>query len=62
MSIHHIVKSFDEALGHLKGTIKEMGDLTLQQLYAAITGIGDSQLAIAEQVEALDLRLNGLER
>jgi phosphate transport system protein len=62
VSTHHTVKSFDEELEHLRGTIKEMGDLVLQQLYALITGFGDSQLAFAEQVEALDLRLNGLDR
>ncbi len=42
VSTHHIVKSFDEELERLKGMIKEMGDLTLQQLDALITGVGDS--------------------
>jgi phosphate transport system protein len=62
MASDHIIKSFDEELEKLTGSIAEMGRLSQAQLEAAIAALCARDRAAAARVVKADLAIDALER
>ncbi|MBC8159269.1 MAG: phosphate signaling complex protein PhoU [Alphaproteobacteria bacterium] len=58
----HIVRSYDDELGHICARIVEMGGLVEDQLASAITAIVKRDAALGEQVSGQDGRVDEMER
>ena len=61
MSGEHIVSSFDEDMGKLRGLFMEMGRIVASQLKAATQALRQEDRDLAKQVMAGDKQLNHLE-
>jgi len=61
MSGEHIVSSFDEDMGKLRGLFMEMGRIVATQLKAATQALRQEDRDLAKQVMAGDKQLNHLE-
>ena len=61
MEHDHIVKSFDDDLGHIDAIIAEMGGLAERQLADAVTALCNRDAELAQRVIDGDKRLDALE-
>jgi len=61
METDHIVKSFDDELNQLHGTIAEMGGLCEQQLSSAIRSLIKRDAELAEKVISKDKKIDQLD-
>ena len=62
MNTGHIVKSFDDELKQLNGSIAEMGGLAEVQMAKAIEALVKRDTALALEVVTDDERIDALER
>ena len=61
MASEHTLKRFDEELERLNATINEMGGLTESQFSRALEAVREQDTALAEQVIAVDTRVDALD-
>lgn len=57
----HIVKRFDQELGHLRSLIMEMGGLVEEQIDHAVTALYEEDIGLARSVIERDHKINALE-